>query len=46
VEGGETRVYWVSLAAAGLLLWLATLSWFGQDRDLVGREDVAVEATA
>ena len=36
VEGGATRVYWVSLAAAGLLVWLAALTLVGADRDEIG----------
>jgi hypothetical protein len=38
VEDGATRVYWVSLAAAGLLLWLGALTFMPQDRDLIHRE--------
>ena len=35
---GETQVYWVSLAAAGLLVWLLALTFVGQDRDVIRNE--------
>jgi hypothetical protein len=41
VEQGETRVYWVSLAAAALLLWLAALTWMRSDSNMMRREDRA-----
>jgi hypothetical protein len=41
VEDGATRVYWVSLAAAGLVLWLAVLTFVGSDREVVASEPAA-----
>jgi hypothetical protein len=38
VEDGATRVYWVSLATAGLLVWLAALTFVGNDRDAIRLE--------
>ena len=46
VDEGETRVYWVSLAAAGLLVWLAVLTFVEPDMETIRDEPelAAVEA--
>jgi Glycosyltransferase family 87 len=44
VERGETQVYWVSLAAAGLLLWLAVLTWIRRDAEMMGSEEMTAVA--
>jgi Glycosyltransferase family 87 len=41
VEQEETAVYWVSLAGAGLLLWLAALTWVRGDAEVMSMEDRA-----
>jgi O-antigen/teichoic acid export membrane protein len=38
LEDGDTSVYWVSLAAAGLLLWLAALTFVGQEQNVIASE--------
>jgi hypothetical protein len=45
VEDGASRVYWVSLAAAGLLVWLAALTLVGSDRDEIGNAPEVAGAT-
>jgi hypothetical protein len=42
VEDGATRVYWVSLAAAALIAWLAVLTFVGPDRDVIKAEPEVV----
>ena len=46
VDRGETQIYWVSLAAAGLLGWLALLSWTREDGGSMRSEDTAPVVTA
>jgi hypothetical protein len=46
VEAGETRVYWISLAAAGLLVWLTVLTFLRSDEETIRKEPATATSSA